>query len=226
MFCGEHLDLTGAKRACDRGECGACTVLVEKQPMLACHLLALQVRGRQIRTVEGLAEQDDFRPILEAFTSRCGAVWLLHAGVCGGHVCPLTTSARGDRMAARWELVGAYLPLQRVRKYCQQLSGATTPLRGQRVMESTLTVVGVAVPRLGLAEKVQGRARYTADLKRPGMLYGRVLRSPHAHARITHVEVSAARRLPGACGAHTRRCPASAPRCGLATARCRGALCG
>ncbi len=64
-------------------------------------------------------------------------------------------------------------------------------------MESALTVVGVAVPRLGLAEKVQGRARYTADLKRPGMLYGRVLRSPHAHARITHVEVSAASRLPG-----------------------------
>src|SRR5919204_1837979 len=58
----EHLDLTGAKRACDRGECGACTVLVDDQPMYACHLLAMQVRGRKIVTIEGLAERADFRP--------------------------------------------------------------------------------------------------------------------------------------------------------------------
>src|SRR4030095_16822324 len=72
----EQLDLTGAKRACDRGECGACTVLVDDQPMLACHLLALQVLGRKILTVEGLAERDDFRPILQAFMA-------CDAGQCG-----------------------------------------------------------------------------------------------------------------------------------------------
>jgi CO/xanthine dehydrogenase Mo-binding subunit len=64
-------------------------------------------------------------------------------------------------------------------------------------MEQELAVVGVAVPRLGLAAKVRGEARYTADLKRPGMLYGRVLRSPHAHARIVQLDTSAAERVPG-----------------------------
>src|SRR5918999_4616913 len=64
-------------------------------------------------------------------------------------------------------------------------------------MEQELAVVGVAVPRLGLAEKVQGQARYTADLKRPGLLYGRILRSPHAHARIVRLDTSGAERLPG-----------------------------
>jgi len=64
-------------------------------------------------------------------------------------------------------------------------------------MEQDLAVVGVAVPRLGLAEKVRGQARYTADLKRPGMLYGRVLRSPHAHARIVHLDTAEAERVPG-----------------------------
>ncbi|HEY7496028.1 MAG TPA: molybdopterin cofactor-binding domain-containing protein [Candidatus Tectomicrobia bacterium] len=64
-------------------------------------------------------------------------------------------------------------------------------------MEQELTVVGTAVPRLGLADKVRGRARYTADLKRPGMLYGRVLRSPHAHARIVRIDTTDAARLPG-----------------------------
>jgi xanthine dehydrogenase YagT iron-sulfur-binding subunit len=103
----EHLDLTGAKRACDRGECGACTVLVEKQPMLACHLLALQVRGRKILTVEGLAEQDDFRPILEAFT-------LYDAGQCGfctpgfavATYALLQRLPEATEWQARWELVG------------------------------------------------------------------------------------------------------------------------
>ncbi|HSF32441.1 MAG TPA: molybdopterin cofactor-binding domain-containing protein [Candidatus Tectomicrobia bacterium] len=64
-------------------------------------------------------------------------------------------------------------------------------------MQQELAVVGVAVPRLGLADKVRGQARYTADLKRPGMLYGRVLRSPHAHARIVHLDTSEAERVPG-----------------------------
>lgn len=64
-------------------------------------------------------------------------------------------------------------------------------------METEATVVGTAVPRLGLAQKVRGEARYTADLKRPGMLYGRVLRSPHAHARIVHIDAAEAVRLAG-----------------------------
>jgi CO/xanthine dehydrogenase Mo-binding subunit len=72
-------------------------------------------------------------------------------------------------------------------------------------MEPTLAVVGRAVPRLGLAEKVRGQARYTADLKRPGMLYGRVLRSPHAHARIVRIDTAEAERLPGVHAVLTHR---------------------
>lgn len=72
-------------------------------------------------------------------------------------------------------------------------------------MEDNLTVVGTIVPRLGLADKVRGQARYTADLKRPGMLYGRVLRSPHAHARIVDINASEAARLPGVHAVLTHR---------------------
>lgn len=64
-------------------------------------------------------------------------------------------------------------------------------------MSADLAVVGTSIPRRGLVDKVQGTARYTADLKRPGMLYGRVLRSPHAHARIVRIDTSAALALPG-----------------------------
>ncbi len=64
-------------------------------------------------------------------------------------------------------------------------------------MQTEYAVVGTAMPRLGLADKVRGTACYTADLKRPGMLYGRILRSPHAHARVVHIETDEAARLPG-----------------------------
>jgi CO/xanthine dehydrogenase Mo-binding subunit len=64
-------------------------------------------------------------------------------------------------------------------------------------MQTEYAVIGTSVPRMGLADKVSGMADYTADLKRPGMLYARVLRSPHAHARVVQIDTEAAKRLPG-----------------------------
>ena len=70
------LGLTGAKRGCDRGECGACTVLVDGDPVCACSMLALQVGGRQVRTVEGLGDADSLNVLQEAFLAEDG-------GQCG-----------------------------------------------------------------------------------------------------------------------------------------------
>jgi len=60
-----------------------------------------------------------------------------------------------------------------------------------------LRVVGRSVRRLDAIDKVTGRARYVTDLAQPGMLYGALLRSPHAHARIRSIDVAAARAVPG-----------------------------
>ena len=103
----EGLELTGAKRACDRGECGACTVLVEGKPMLACHLLAMQVRGREIVTVEGLAERPGFKPVLEAFLEKDGG----QCGFCvpGFAVATYAALQHNPQLTPtelRWELVG------------------------------------------------------------------------------------------------------------------------
>ena len=61
----------------------------------------------------------------------------------------------------------------------------------------TTSNVGVSLPRRDLPEKLTGEAKYTADIRLPGMLYGKILRSPHAHARILAVDASAAAKLPG-----------------------------
>lgn len=70
------LGLTGAKRGCDRGECGACTVLVDGDPVCSCSMLALQVGGRQVRTVEGLGDANSLNVLQEAFLAEDG-------GQCG-----------------------------------------------------------------------------------------------------------------------------------------------
>jgi xanthine dehydrogenase YagT iron-sulfur-binding subunit len=68
----EKLQLTGAKRVCNRGECGGCTVLIGGKPIYACHTLALQIDGAEILTVEGLAEGDKLHPVQQAFIDKDG----------------------------------------------------------------------------------------------------------------------------------------------------------
>jgi aerobic-type carbon monoxide dehydrogenase small subunit (CoxS/CutS family) len=70
------LGLTGTKKACDRGDCGACTVLVDGLPVYACLALAVAAEGKRIETIEGLAEDGALHPIQEAFVAhdayQCG----------------------------------------------------------------------------------------------------------------------------------------------------------
>ena len=65
----DHLDLTGAKKICDMGECGGCTVLLDDVPHYACLLLAVEARGRRITTVEGL-EAEELGPVQKAFVEK------------------------------------------------------------------------------------------------------------------------------------------------------------
>jgi aerobic-type carbon monoxide dehydrogenase small subunit (CoxS/CutS family) len=72
----EDLGLTGTKHGCELGECGACTVLLDGEPVLSCLALALECEGRRIETIEGLARGADLHPLQAAFAdlggSQCG----------------------------------------------------------------------------------------------------------------------------------------------------------
>ena len=69
----DDLCLTGTKRGCDSGHCGACTVLLDRKPILSCITLACEVDGRQIQTIEGLAKDGELHPVQKAFVEH-GAI--------------------------------------------------------------------------------------------------------------------------------------------------------
>jgi aerobic-type carbon monoxide dehydrogenase small subunit (CoxS/CutS family) len=82
-----ELQLTGTKKACDRGNCGACTVIVDGKAVYACSLLAVAMDGRKITTIEGLRQGEKLHPIQKAFAEH------------GGYQCGFCTS--GQMMAAK-----------------------------------------------------------------------------------------------------------------------------
>lgn len=92
----ERLDLTGTKKGCDRGQCGACTILVNGRRVVSCLALALSCEGAEVTTIEGLAQGDQLHPVQAAFIEhdgfQCGfctpgqimsAVGLLQEGQAG-----------------------------------------------------------------------------------------------------------------------------------------------
>ena len=72
----EHLDLTGSKKGCDQGQCGACTVLIEGRRVVSCLILAVMQDGASITTIEGLAKDGKLHPLQQAFIDhdafQCG----------------------------------------------------------------------------------------------------------------------------------------------------------
>ena len=74
----DELQLTGAKESCNQGACGTCTVLLDGLPVRSCLLLALEAQGREITTIEGLAQDGKLHPVQEAFVEHHG----IQCGFC------------------------------------------------------------------------------------------------------------------------------------------------
>ena len=93
----EHLGLTGTKKGCDHGQCGACTVLMDGRRVNSCLLLAVAARDAEITTIEGLAGPDELHPLQAAFVERDA----LQCGYCTpGQICSAT--ALLGEVAAGW----------------------------------------------------------------------------------------------------------------------------
>ena len=95
------IGLTGTKASCESGTCGACTVLLDGRPVLACITLAVECDGRQVQTVEGLAQGDQLSPIQQAFLDQSA----LQCGFCtSGMLMSATALLRDNPKPTRQDI--------------------------------------------------------------------------------------------------------------------------
>jgi CO/xanthine dehydrogenase Mo-binding subunit/aerobic-type carbon monoxide dehydrogenase small subunit (CoxS/CutS family) len=203
-FLRDDLSLTGAKEGCGAGECGTCSVFVDGKLVKSCLMPVAKAQGRQIQTIEGLAGKGGLTEMQRAF-HKTGAS---QCGYCiPGMVMAATSALRENPDAGIEEIkerlggnicrcTGYTKIFEAVEIARDVISGKLSPV----VLEAEpagVSFIGNNVRRLDAPSKVSGRLRYAGDMVMPGMLHMQVLRSPHAHARIKSIDVSAAEALPG-----------------------------
>jgi xanthine dehydrogenase YagR molybdenum-binding subunit len=188
----DALHLTGTKLVCGEGVCGACTVLLDGEPVVSCLLPVRAVAGRSVVTVEGIA-QDGLHPVQRAFISE-------DALQCGFCTPGFVVHAVAFRAAWRQNR-GCSIPNREeiAASLCGHLCrcGAYPGIYRAVAAACSGKYDGAAFPavRVEAQAKVTGAAKYTVDIRHEGQLEGVILRSPHAHARIVDIDLAKARRV-------------------------------
>ncbi|MHC5011135.1 MAG: molybdopterin cofactor-binding domain-containing protein [Planctomycetota bacterium] len=192
----EDLGFTGTKSGCGAGDCGACTVLLDGQPVHACLVLAPEAEGLAVETIEGLAGGATLHPLQRSFIDR-GAI---QCGFCTSGAL-MSAKALIDRTPAPTReqaieaLAGNLCRCTGYRKILDAVVDWQKPVPPDA--DGERAVVGRRVPKIDATDLATGRAVFTDDIHLPGMLYGKILTSPHAHARIRSIDTTKAEALPG-----------------------------
>ncbi|BBH70604.1 dehydrogenase [Actinoplanes sp. OR16] len=177
----------GVKKGCDAGDCGACTVHVDGKPVHSCVYPAFRADGHRVTTIEGLGTPDALHPVQQDFLDAQG----FQCGFCtAGMIMTSAALSADQREDLPRALKGNLCRCTGYRAVADAISGTCGVTdRGCGVGSSLGAPAGPQV--------VTGSARFTFDLDVPGLLHLKVLRSPHAHARIVAVDTSAALAVPG-----------------------------
>jgi CO/xanthine dehydrogenase Mo-binding subunit/aerobic-type carbon monoxide dehydrogenase small subunit (CoxS/CutS family) len=210
-FIRDDLNLTGNKEGCGAGECGTCSVFVDGTLMKSCLLPVAKAQGTTIETVETLAKTGELSVLQKAFhktgASQCG---YCIPGMVMAATAALRTNPFADREEIKERLGGNICRCTGYQKIFDAIELARDVQNGTLPAAALLEdeteggdVIGKNVRRIDTPSKVSGRLKYAGDMTMPGMLHVQVLRSPHAHARIVSIDISAAEVMGGVAGVIT-----------------------
>ncbi len=199
----DKLRLTGTKKGCDLGVCGACTVLINGEPKNSCLLLAASCEGTEITTIEGVASGGELHSLQRAFINH-GAI---QCGFCTpGTVMSAVALVDRNPDPTDEEIKEALSGnLCRCTGYTRILEAVKNWKKYKTIKESPspsydldkFKTVGRSSPRVDAAAKVSGQAKYTADYYFQNMLHGKILHSPIPHGVIKKIDTRKAEKLPG-----------------------------
>jgi putative selenate reductase molybdopterin-binding subunit len=179
----------GVKKGCDAGDCGACTVWLDGKPVHSCLVPAFRAAGREITTLQGLACDGKLHPMQQSFLDAQA----FQCGFCAAGMIMTSASLSDDaKKDLPFHLKGNLCRCTGYHSIEDALHGIASvePDRAGHVCGASL-----ANP---LAERiVTGNACYTMDVEMEGMLHLKVVRSPHAHARLTAIRRDKALAVPG-----------------------------
>jgi CO/xanthine dehydrogenase Mo-binding subunit/aerobic-type carbon monoxide dehydrogenase small subunit (CoxS/CutS family) len=174
------------KKGCDAGDCGACSVLVDGQPVHSCVFPAFRAKGRDVTTVAGLGTPDEPHPMQRRFVEAAG----FQCGFCTAGMITTTASLTPEQLAdLPQHLKGNLCRCTGYRAITDALAGAVNTKKSGGAGDSVGAPAGMRV--------ATGTEQYTMDHAIEGLLHLAVLRSPLPHARISSIDTTAAERIPG-----------------------------
>ena len=208
----DHFRLTGAKQSCDRkGQCGACTVIVNGKAVLSCLTRVEKLDGADVISIEGLGTPDNPHLIQEAFVLagaiQCGfctpGMIMAAKALLDGNPNPTVEEIKHALRRNLCRCTGYVKIVEAVRLAARFLRGELSPADVRPL--PTDPKMGVSHPRPSGMAKACGTAAFAADIVMPGAAEIAVVRSPHFHAAIKRIDCSAAEAMPGVIGTLTAR---------------------
>ena len=190
-----QLGYYGVHRVCESGDCGACTVWVDNQPVHSCIYPGMRITNKSVTTIEGLSENGQLAPIQQAFLDGQG----FQCGFCTpGMIMSAAKLPNFNEAEIRCALKGNLCRCTGYQAIVESILIGQSQLQTQNSqLETQNSLIGKSVPKQDGTAIVTGKASYTADIAPPGLLHLKVVRSPHPHARIRNINTVTAKALPG-----------------------------